>query len=141
MVSSLDDAGRCAVQEGMTATTLRLPPLLLALLLPLPLTGCDVDCKWPSRHARETVLHANLRTLRDVIAQYRGDKGRYPETLGVLIEAGYLRRVPIDPMTCNPESWIPVYAPAEAKGRFRGIADVRSGAEGRGTDGRLYREW
>jgi general secretion pathway protein G len=139
--SSLDGAGWSAVQKDMGATLRCVPLLCLAFLLSLPLTGCDFLCKRPSLRAREAVLRTNLRTLRDVIGQYRGDKGRRPETLEALVEAGYLRKVPIDPMTRSNETWMLVHAPAMGEVGERGIADVRSGAAGRGSDGRPYRQW
>lgn len=77
-------------------------------------------------HAREAVLRTNLHTLRDVIAQHHGDKGRYPERLEELVEAGYLRKIPADPMTRSSATWVPVYAKDPVTGR-RGIVDVRAG--------------
>lgn len=115
--------------------------VLVVLCLILPLTGCNSGCRPPSLRAKEAVLRTNLQTLRDVIGQYRGDKGRRPESLEALVEAGYLRKVPIDPFTRSSESWVPLYAPSAAGARTREIVDVRSGASGRGRDGRLYREW
>jgi general secretion pathway protein G len=108
---------------------------VLAVVAGLSLIGCPACCGRPSLRTREAVLRTNLRTLRDVIGQYRGDKGRRPESFEALIEAGYLRKVPIDPITHSSATWLPVY------GSEGGIREVRSGAEGRGTDGRLYRDW
>jgi prepilin-type N-terminal cleavage/methylation domain-containing protein len=48
--------------------------------------------------AKEAVLKTNLRTLRDVLDQYKGDKGHYPSELDTLVEEGYLREIPIDPI-------------------------------------------
>src|SRR5919109_730508 len=47
--------------------------------------------------AREAALKQNLFTLRDVIDQYRADRGKYPASLAELKDAGYLRRMPLDP--------------------------------------------
>src|SRR6476620_12254291 len=58
--------------------------------------------------ANEAVLKTNLHTLRDVIDQYYGDKGHYPETLQALVEAGYLRALPTDPITKKNDTWVPV---------------------------------
>lgn len=88
--------------------------------------------------AREAVLKTNLRTMRAVIAQYRQDTGSYPETLEELVDEGFLRHVPIDPMTGNSEGWeLIVFDPCVELS----IVDVRSGAPGSGLDGTLYRRW
>lgn len=85
--------------------------------------------------ARESVLKTNLRTLRDVIGQRHGDKGRYPTTLETLVEEGYLRKIPMDPFTKSRETWVLVH-----DGQ-RGIIDVKSGAPGSSLDGQPYKEW
>lgn len=100
---------------------------------------------------REAVLKTNLRTMRDVIDQFYGDKGRYPTTLEALVEEGYLRRIPNDPITKSSETWIPVYEeidpdkpPAETEtdeSGKPGIIDVHSGAPGNSVDGTPYKDW
>src|ERR1700756_5288999 len=49
--------------------------------------------------ARESVLRSNLSTLRNVISQYTLDKQKAPQSLDDLVQGGYLRQVPVDPMT------------------------------------------
>ena len=49
--------------------------------------------------AREAVLKQNLDTLRRVLEQYRLDKGQSPQALDDLVTAGYLAKLPVDPMT------------------------------------------
>jgi general secretion pathway protein G len=49
--------------------------------------------------AREAVLKQDLTTMRNAIQQYTLDKAAGPESLDDLVSAGYLREVPIDPMT------------------------------------------
>lgn len=49
--------------------------------------------------AREAVLHQDLQTLRSAIDQYTLDKEKGPQSLDDLVQAGYLREVPIDPIT------------------------------------------
>src|SRR4029079_14174946 len=61
----------------------------------------------PTR-ANEAVLKTNLHTLRDVIDQYYGDKGHYPQTLQGLVEAGYLKALPMDPITKKNDTWVQV---------------------------------
>src|SRR5258707_9463192 len=54
---------------------------------------------------KESLLHNNLFTLRNVIDEYTFDKQKAPQTLDDLVSEGYLRAVPIDPITGNSQSW------------------------------------
>ena len=107
--------------------------LLLPLLVAAVLSAC---CDSAHLHAREAVLRTNLTILRDVLDQYRHDKGHAPASLQALVDEGYLRQIPVDSFTERRDTWIPVYAPAS-----KGVVDVHSGARGRGSDGRSYSEW
>jgi general secretion pathway protein G len=49
--------------------------------------------------AKESVLKNNLFTLRTVIDEYTYDKQKAPQSLEDLVSDGYLRQVPLDPMT------------------------------------------
>ncbi len=49
--------------------------------------------------SRESVLRSDLYTLRSVIDQYTLDKQKAPQSLDDLVSAGYLRSIPVDPMT------------------------------------------
>ena len=97
------------------------------------------------------MLKTNLRAIRDVLDQYYADKGHYPPSLEALVEDGYMRAVPVDPITRSNDTWVPIFeepdldeAPAETdvpEGGEPGIIDVRSGAAGAGPDGTPYSEW
>jgi general secretion pathway protein G len=93
--------------------------------------------------AREAVLKENLYAMRDVIDQYFADKGKYPESLDTLVDEGYIRRIPVDPITNSSESWETVQAEDSDEGEDTGggIYDVKSGAAGMALDGTQYSEW
>jgi len=101
--------------------------------------------------AREAVLKADLYQIRSCIDQYLGDKGQYPESLEGLVDAGYLRFVPVDPITRSAETWVELQAtPSDTEelepleedlGGTVGIIDVKSGADGVALDGSLYSDW
>ena len=55
------------------------------------------------RRTKETMLHSHLQTLRTVIDEYTFDKKKAPQTLQDLVAEGYLRAVPIDPITGNDQ--------------------------------------
>ena len=101
------------------------------------------------RRAQEAVLKTNLATLRQVIDMHKGDKGRYPTSLEALAEAGYVRKVPVDPMTKSSETWVLEYEEQEEgaaetdtdEGGEPGITDVHSGSTAISLNGTPYSEW
>lgn len=88
--------------------------------------------------SREAVLQANLTLLRQTLDKYYGDKGKYPDALGELVDSKYLRKVPADPITESNMTWIIVPPPQPEMG---GVYDVKSGAEGTARDGSAYLDW
>jgi general secretion pathway protein G len=60
-----------------------------------------------------------------------------------LAEARYLRAVPPEPISGRTDGWVEIAAsqPPAGSQQAGGIDDVRSGAGGRGSDGRLYADW
>lgn len=128
---------------------------LLELIIVIAIIGILATIAMPALkniplRSKEAVLKTNLRTLRDVIDQHYGDKGRYPPSLDALVEAGYLRRVPNDPITRRNDTWVVVYEevdpdnpPLESDGEEAqpGIIDIHSGAEGVALDGTRYADW
>jgi len=92
--------------------------------------------------SREAVLKENLFRLRDVIDQYYVDKGKYPASLEALVEEGYLRRVPEDPLT-RAADWttVPAELDADRPGEEPGIYDVKSSSEETSLSGTAYSEW
>lgn len=87
---------------------------------------------------RESALQQNLHTMRDAIDKFRADQQRYPRNLEDLVERGYLREIPVDPVTERRDTWVGL-APPAAEGAA--IADVRSGAVGIGRSGSAYASW
>ena len=93
--------------------------------------------------AKESVLRNNLFTLRTVIDEYTYDKKKAPQSLEDLVNEGYLRQIPIDPITGSDQTWVVIMEDAltSVDQTEPGIYDVRSGAEGNGLDGTPYSEW
>jgi general secretion pathway protein G len=92
--------------------------------------------------AREAVLMENLFHLRDQIDQYYADKGRYPASVQALVEDGYLKRVPEDPIT-HGTNWVEVAAEPDPSQPDEppGIVDVKSASENVSSRGTPYNEW
>jgi general secretion pathway protein G len=86
--------------------------------------------------AREASLKQTLFTLRDVLDQYRADRGKYPPSLADAVSVGYLRKLPPDPFTRSNTTWQEIASDTEG-----GIFDIHSGSPLVGTDGTPYNEW
>jgi len=93
--------------------------------------------------AKESVLRNNLFTLRTLIDEYTYDKQKAPQSLQDLVSAGYLRQVPVDPMTGQDSTWKVIMedALASVNQTEPGIFDVRSGSDKRSLEGTQYSEW
>jgi general secretion pathway protein G len=85
--------------------------------------------------SKVVALQENLRVMRVTIDKFYADKGHYPEALDELVRAGYLRTVPVDPISESSRTWIAIPA---TDPDASGIVDIKSGAVGQTHDGRLY---
>lgn len=92
--------------------------------------------------SRESVLRSNLSTLRSVISQYTLDKQKAPQSLDDIVQAGYLRQIPVDPMT-KETNWEVVQEDVmmAVDQQEPGITDVHSASSGVATDGTAYSTW
>lgn len=93
--------------------------------------------------AKESVLRDTLFHMRDVIDQYYADKGHYPYELNDLVIDGYLRRLPVDPITNSSSSWrveMAEFGQVDEEEQ-PGIWDIRSGSDLKSMDGSLYSTW
>jgi general secretion pathway protein G len=95
------------------------------------------------QRGREAVLHEDLFRLRDAIDQFYADKSKYPADLEELASSGYIRRIPVDPMTNSSSTWVTEQAEPDPNNPTAqiGIFNVKSGAEGTGIDGSNYSDW
>lgn len=93
--------------------------------------------------AKESVLKNNLFTIRMMIDEYSYDKQKAPQNLQDLVQEGYLREVPRDPITGNNNSWriIMEDATQATSSTEPGIFDVRSGSDKTSLEGTPYSEW
>ena len=93
--------------------------------------------------SKESVLKNNLFTMRTVIDEYTYDKQKAPQSLQDLVSNGYLRQIPVDPMTNNAESWKIIMEDASntVNQSEPGIFDVRSGSDKTSLEGTAYSEW
>ena len=92
--------------------------------------------------ARERALHSDLDLLRDAIWKYTFDKKKAPEALDDLRTAGYIDKIPDDPITHEP-NWEVVeneylISPDQ---QDPGVIDVHSASNAIATDGTAYSTW
>jgi general secretion pathway protein G len=93
--------------------------------------------------ARESVLRQNLFTLRSLISQYTLDKQKAPQSLDDLMQAGYIKIIPNDPMTGKPD-WAPDQEDSTVMSvdqQDSGIDDVHSSSSAMSSDGTAYNTW
>jgi general secretion pathway protein G len=129
---------RARVERGFT-----LIELMIVVSIILILIGMAVGMYQSSlKHARETVLHKDLQTMREAIDNYTLDKQQAPQSLQDLVDGHYLRNIPNDPMTNTPD-WVvhtsDMVISADQTGT--GIDDVHSGSEAVSSDGTPYSSW
>jgi general secretion pathway protein G len=93
--------------------------------------------------AKESVLKNNLFTMRTVIDEYTYDKQKAPQTLNDLVSDGYMRQIPVDPITGTADSWRVIMEDASntVNQSEPGIFDVRSSSDKTSLEGTPYSEW
>jgi general secretion pathway protein G len=95
------------------------------------------------QRAKEAVLKEDLHTMRTAIDSYTVDKQKAPQSLDDLVQAGYLKSIPVDPMTSRNDEWVTGESDTmtdinETEG---GIDDVHSASEAVSSDGTTYNTW
>jgi general secretion pathway protein G len=95
------------------------------------------------KHAREAVLREDLHVMRSAIDSYTIDKQKAPQTLEDLVQDGYLKQIPEDPMTYNKDTWVTDQSEAmySVDQTDSGIDDVHSGSDEQGSNGQPYSTW
>ena len=92
--------------------------------------------------ARESVLRQDLFTLRSVIDQFTLDKQKAPQSLEDIVQAGYLKYIPKDPMTNEPNWEVVQEDILQAVDQQEpGISDVHSASSATSSDGTAYSTW
>lgn len=123
---------RLAITRGFTLIELLVVLALIAILAAI-VTPQYLD---RVQDAREVALQQNLNETRKVIDQFYRDKQRYPKALSELVEARYIRALPIDPITQQSNTWAVVKADSGD-----GVSDLHSGATGTARNGSTYASW
>jgi general secretion pathway protein G len=93
--------------------------------------------------AKEAVLREDLHTMRTSISNFEVDEEKRPEGLDDLVQKGYLKAVPIDPITGRNDTWITGVSnmPTDIDESQGGIDEVHSGAQAQSSEGTSYNSW
>jgi general secretion pathway protein G len=131
--------GRRSGEGGFTLIELMIVMAIIAILATIAI---PIYVRTLQR-AKEATLKEDLHTMRTAIDSYTVDKEKAPESLDDLVQAGYLKSIPVDPITSSSETWITSQSDIltdinETQG---GLDDVHSGAQSLSSDGTSYNTW
>jgi general secretion pathway protein G len=118
--------------------------LLIVMSVIVILAGMSlVQYRNSVRRAEEAALKENLFRMRDAMDQFYADKNKWPSDLTELVTEGYIREVPVDPITKSKDTWRTEQAEPDANNPASsgGIDNVFSGSEETALDGTPYAEW
>jgi general secretion pathway protein G len=129
---------RCG-EGGFTLVELMIVMAIIAILSTIAIPSFIRSVQ----KAKEAVLKEDLHTMRNAIDSYTVDKEKAPQSLDDLVQAGYLKTLPIDPMTSRNDTWMTAQSDnlGDINETQSGIDDVHSGSQGVSSEGTTYNTW
>ncbi len=126
-------------EAGFTLIELMVVMLIIGVLMAIAVPNYVAAVK----AAKESVLREDLHVMRQAIQAYTMDKQKAPQSLQDLVDAGYLREIPVDPMTRSADTWNTDQSDAMSSvdQTEPGIDDVHSGDDDNGSNGQPYSSW
>jgi general secretion pathway protein G len=126
-------------ESGFTLVELMVVMLIIGVLAAIAIPSFVASI----RNAKEAVLKEDLHVMRNAIDSYTMDKQKAPQSLDDLVQSGYLREIPKDPMTHSAETWVTTTDDTlqSIDQTEPGVNDVHSGSQEVGTDGQMYSTW
>lgn len=126
-------------ESGFTLVELMIVMLIISVLAAVAIPSFVGAIK----NAREAALKEDLHVMRDAIDSYTMDKNKAPQSLDDLVQSGYLKKIPEDPMTHSRDTWVTSSDDtlSDVDETDGGINDVHSGSDETGSDGQPYSSW
>lgn len=126
-------------ESGFTLIELMVVMLIIGVLMAIAVPNYVAAVK----AAKESVLKEDLHVMRQAIDSYTMDKQKAPQSLQDLVDAGYLKTIPTDPMTRSTDTWVTDQSDAMSSidQTEPGIDDVHSGDDDTAADGQPYSSW
>ncbi|MDQ1729174.1 MAG: ral secretion pathway protein [Pyrinomonadaceae bacterium] len=90
---------------------------------------------------REAVLREDLFKMRALLDQYAADKQKLPQSLDDLVTAGYMRELPKDPVSGQPDWTVTTGEDPNSSSGEQGVTDVHSSSADVSSEGTPYSEW
>lgn len=90
---------------------------------------------------REAVLREDLFKMRTLLDQYAADKQKLPQSLEDLVSGGYMRELPKDPITGQPDWTVITGEDPNSSSGEQGVTDIHSASSDVSTEGTPYSEW
>ena len=90
---------------------------------------------------REAVLRDDLNKMRSLLDQYAADKQKLPQSLDDLVSSGYMRELPVDPVTGQKDWNVTIGDDAFSSSTEQGVTNVHSSSPDTSSEGTPYSEW
>jgi general secretion pathway protein G len=137
VLSRIRPSAACRLPTGFTLLELMIVITVIIILAAIVLPQYQKTIL----STREAVLRDDLFRMRSLLDQYAADKQKLPQTLDDLVSGGYLRELPKDPITGQPDWTVITGEDPNSSDGEQGVTDVHSASTDVSSEGTHYSEW
>jgi general secretion pathway protein G len=130
----------CAAPESERGFTL-LEMVMVMTIIVILATVSVVSYQHIQLKAKEEVLKQDLKTMRKLIDEFQADRTHLPQSLDELVTYGYMRDLPVDPITGDKDWDVEMGEDTVSLEGGQGVVDVHSNAQGEASDGTSYKDF